>query len=133
MNARKVTVQVLLTRLIAFINTRIRNGDFTERGLAKILGISQPQIHNVLKGARKLHPDLADRLFRKFDMSVLDLLEAGEIYEEMLSRGTIGVDGASQAGAGSHLPPKRFSSTSSPKKPPRAESHASRARADHAG
>ncbi len=132
MSRGKVTFQVLQTRLIAFINTRIRNGDFTERGLARILGISQPQIHNVLKGARKLRPELADRLIRKFEMSILDLLEAGEIYEEMLSRGSVGVESSPEAGVGAHLPPKRFAAPGSVKKPPRPEMQASKARAGHA-
>ncbi len=132
MNTGKITFQVLQTRLIDFVNTRIRNGDFTERGLARILGISQPQIHNVLKGARKLRPELADRLIRKFEMSVLDLLEAGEIYAEMLSRGTVSLDSTSAAAAGSHLPPKRFTSAGSLKKPPRPEVRAAKARAGQA-
>lgn len=70
----KITFGVLQARLIVFVNNRIKNGDFTERGLARILGISQPQLHNVLKGARKLHPDLADRLMAKFGIDVRDLL-----------------------------------------------------------
>ena len=46
-----------------------------------MLSISQPQLHNVLKGARKLTPALADHLLCKFDMSVLDLLESDELEE----------------------------------------------------
>lgn len=120
-------------RLIAFVNTRVQNGDFTERGLAKILGISQPQIHNVLKGARKLRPELADRLIRKFEMSVLDLLEPGEIYEEMLSRGPVSLSG-SQASTviGAHLPPRTFRTVNPPKKPARSEGQNSKARAGQA-
>jgi transcriptional regulator with XRE-family HTH domain len=73
-DAKKVTFWVLQSRLIRFVNIKIKNGDFTERGLARILGISQPQIHNVLKGARKLQLGLADELLKKLDISVLDLL-----------------------------------------------------------
>ena len=119
-------------RLITFINTRIRNGDFTERGLAKILGISQPQIHNVLKGARNLRPELADRLIRKFEMSVLDLLEAGELYQQMLSRGSVDVEKASPESIGSHLPPKKFAPTGGLRKPPHRELLAAKARAGQA-
>jgi hypothetical protein len=43
-------------RLISFVVAKIRNGEFTERGLARVLGVSQPQLHNVLKGARPLKP-----------------------------------------------------------------------------
>lgn len=74
----KITFGVLQARLIAFVNNRIKNGDFTERGLARILGISQPQLHNVLKGARKLNPDLADRLLGKFGIDVRDLIQPPE-------------------------------------------------------
>jgi transcriptional regulator with XRE-family HTH domain len=74
----KITFGVLQARLIVFVNNRIKNGDFTERGLARILGISQPQLHNVLKGARKLNPDLADRLLGKFGIDVRDLIQPPE-------------------------------------------------------
>jgi hypothetical protein len=132
-NSGKVTFQVLQLRLIAFINGRIQNGDFTERGLARIIGISQPQIHNVLKGARKLRPELADRLIRKFEMSVLDLLEPGEIYEQVLLRGPIQVSKESPTPTvAGHLPPKRFSDTRPPKKPAEQELQSSKARAGHA-
>jgi hypothetical protein len=83
---RRVSFAVLQTRLIRFINMRIQNGDFTERGLARILGISQSQVHNVLKGARKLKPELADALMRKFEMSVLDLLDPFELQDQTLVR-----------------------------------------------
>src|SRR5205807_458087 len=55
----------------------------TERGLARILGISQPQIHNVLKGARKLRPELADRLIRQLEMTVLDLFDPPELLAQL--------------------------------------------------
>jgi transcriptional regulator with XRE-family HTH domain len=74
----KITFGVLQARLIVFVNNRIKNGDFTERGLARVLGISQPQLHNVLKGARRLHPDLADRLMGKFGIDVRDLIQPHE-------------------------------------------------------
>ena len=59
---------------MAFVNGKIRNGEFSERGLALLLGISQPHLHNVLKGERKLHAQLADILLAKFAISVTDLL-----------------------------------------------------------
>jgi plasmid maintenance system antidote protein VapI len=83
---RRVLFAVLQARLIRFLNLRIQNGDFTERGLARILGISQPQVHNVLKGARKLTPELADHLMCRFDMSVLDLLESAELSDQAFVR-----------------------------------------------
>lgn len=71
--------RALEARLLARVNASINNGEFTERGLARLLGVSQPQLHNVLKGARKLRPDLADRLMIKFNMGISDLLEAAEL------------------------------------------------------
>lgn len=53
---------------------RVRNGQVTERGLSIKAGISQPYLHNVLKGVRRMTPDLADRLLRELDFSVADLL-----------------------------------------------------------
>lgn len=66
--------------LIALLKTRINNGHFTERGLARILGISQPQLHNVMKGKRRLQTELADRILDKFGLSVLDLIDALNFY-----------------------------------------------------
>jgi len=43
------------------------------------MGISQPQIHNVLKGARTLHPVLADRFLRKFGITALELVSEPEL------------------------------------------------------
>jgi plasmid maintenance system antidote protein VapI len=77
----RVTFRELKTRLVKVVNARVLNGDFSERGLARILGVSQPQIHNVLKGARRLRTNLADRLLTLLGMSVLDLLQAKEFAE----------------------------------------------------
>lgn len=85
--ARKtVGFAALQTRLIGSVNTRIQNGEFTERGLARMLGLSQSQVHNVLKGARRFRPELADRILQKFGMSLLQLLEDRELGEELLLR-----------------------------------------------
>ena len=81
-----VSFERLFRRLIEAVNLRIKNGEYTERGLARILGISQPQMHNVLKGARKLHVDLADRLLSKLGLSVVQLFEAEELSEELRAR-----------------------------------------------
>jgi plasmid maintenance system antidote protein VapI len=57
----------------------VRNGDFTERGLARFLGVSQPHIHNVLKGARPLTPELFDTMLKRLDLDLLDLYPKAEI------------------------------------------------------
>jgi plasmid maintenance system antidote protein VapI len=65
---------------------RIQNGEYTERGLARLLGISQPQIHHVLKGTRRLQPEFADRVMTRFGVTVLDLLLEAELSNELRSR-----------------------------------------------
>jgi hypothetical protein len=86
LTAETVSFEALLSRLISTVNLRIKNGEYTERGLARILGISQPQMHNVLKGARTLHTDLADRLLWKLGISILQLFEEDELPEELRTR-----------------------------------------------
>jgi transcriptional regulator with XRE-family HTH domain len=76
-----VSFAILQAVLIALLKTRINNGHFTERGLARILGISQPQLHNVMKGKRRLQTDLADRILDKFGLDVIDLIEALQFYQ----------------------------------------------------
>lgn len=73
-----ITFDTLRARLIELVNARIHGGDVTERGLSRIMGLSQSQIHNVLKGARKLQPELADRLMGKFSLTILDLMDNSE-------------------------------------------------------
>lgn len=60
--------------LVANLRTRVRSGEFTERRLAHLAGISQPHINNVLKGERNLSTHLVDRILQALHMSVLDLL-----------------------------------------------------------
>jgi hypothetical protein len=69
----------LRQRLIRFVIGKIRDGEFTERGLARQVGVSQPQLHNVLKGARVLKPELGDLLLRHLDITLLDLLSLREL------------------------------------------------------
>ncbi len=75
----RVTFDVLCGRLIEQTKLRIHNGEFTERGLARLLGISQSQTHNVLKGVRRLQIHLADRILTKLGLSTMDLLNQSEL------------------------------------------------------
>jgi hypothetical protein len=68
----------LQRRLISFVVTKIRNGEFTERGLSRVLGVSQSHLHNVLKGVRPLKPEFADCLLEHFEIGILDLVESQE-------------------------------------------------------
>jgi hypothetical protein len=73
-----VDFQLLQIRLIAHIKARVRNGEGTERSLARLSGISQPHMHNVLKGARIFSPEMADQVLRRLRIDLLDLLEGGD-------------------------------------------------------
>jgi len=68
--------QLLHGRLVSHVRSRVRNGEISERGLARLTGISQPHIHNVLKGARLLSADMADRILRRLRIDLADLLSA---------------------------------------------------------
>lgn len=125
----RVTFAVLQARLIDLVNARIQNGDFTERGLARILGVSQPQVHNVLKGARKLRPEFADRLISILEITITDLLETAEMCDKLTARREasgawaeaphpIGADFDSNGwrnGAGSRKPPQAAAQSTSRK------------------
>jgi hypothetical protein len=65
--------------LTAVLRARVRNGEMTERGLARMVGVSQPHIHNVLKGVRVLSPELSDQILQHLRLSVLDLIERERI------------------------------------------------------
>lgn len=69
-----LTFTELFNRLIMEVLFRINSGDLSERQLARLLGLSQPQLHNVLKGKRRLQPVVADRLLQIFGLSIADLL-----------------------------------------------------------
>ena len=61
------------------LRSKVRNGETTERGLAKLTGVSQPHMHNVLKGQRLLSGELADLILQRLHLSALDLMERGEM------------------------------------------------------
>lgn len=65
-------------RLIRHLQARLQRGELTERRLARLAGLSQPHLHNVLKGARRLSNELADQILRHLHMSLLDLLTPEE-------------------------------------------------------
>ena len=64
----------LQIRLVILLKTRLGAGELSERRMAHLTGISQPHIHNVLKGVRILSPRAADQILRSFRLTVLDLL-----------------------------------------------------------
>ena len=68
-------------RLVAHIRSRVRSGELTERSAARLTGVSQPHLHNVLKGARLLSTDMADQVLRSLNLCVFDLLKPDEFRE----------------------------------------------------
>jgi hypothetical protein len=78
MTAVGMDFRLLHLRLVSHVRYRVRNGEISERGLARLTGISQPHIHNVLKGARLLSTDMADRIVRRMRIDLADLLTAEE-------------------------------------------------------
>lgn len=73
--------QLLQGRLIEALRNRMENGLLTERGLARSTGVSQPHMHHIMKGARTLSPQIADRILRVLKLTVVDLLDGTELEE----------------------------------------------------
>ena len=66
---------------MAHLRELVRGGEMTERGLARLTHVSQPHMHNVLKGKRVLSPGTADKILLQLHLDLLDLLEPGELLE----------------------------------------------------
>jgi hypothetical protein len=60
--------------LIDTARQRVRSGEVTERRLARLCGLSQPHMHNVLKSLRSLSPESADRLMDVLDLNIPALI-----------------------------------------------------------
>lgn len=60
------------------IREMVRCGELTERGLARATGVSQPHVHNVLKGIRTLSPEFADQLLQQLSLTLADLCSDSE-------------------------------------------------------
>lgn len=105
----------LQSRLIACLKTRLRNGELSERRLALLTGISQPHIHNVLKGARFLSLEMADQILRRLKISVVDLFSAEDLREALragaLGAGSYGEVPVLEGWLGPGLPLPRVAST----------------------
>jgi transcriptional regulator with XRE-family HTH domain len=71
--------QELEQRFIEHLKHRIRSGDLTERKLAQLAGISQPHVHNVLKGKRIFSTKMADTILHVLRLDLLDLIQPEEV------------------------------------------------------
>lgn len=100
----------LLKRLVRRLIGNLTNGEYTERGLARLLGISQPHLHHILAGKRALTPHVADGILASLGWSVADLFSMEELAQMVLYRQSEGgvrglvpmVEG--KVGPGSPLP-----------------------------
>ena len=68
----------LQIRFVDLLRRRVRNGELTERGLARLVGISQPHMHNVLHGRRSFSIETTDEMMRLLRVDVFDLIEPEE-------------------------------------------------------
>jgi transcriptional regulator with XRE-family HTH domain len=64
------------SNLLEELRRRIHNGEFTERSLARRLGVSQPHVHNVLAGVRTLSIEMADHIVAHLEIPLAKLLPA---------------------------------------------------------
>ena len=76
-----MTFEELQRRLVLHLQVLVRSGELTERGLARITRVSQPHMHNVLKGKRFFSVQTADTILRELRMDVLDLIDPGELLK----------------------------------------------------
>ena len=72
---RHVTFERLRLNLIRHLRERVHNGELTERRVARITGISQPHLHNVLKGKRLLSIQKLDWILSYLELDLVDLIE----------------------------------------------------------
>jgi hypothetical protein len=73
--------QELRERFLTNLRERVRSGELTERGLARVSGVSQPHIHNVLKGKRLLSPEMSDTVLHQLHMDLLDLMKPEDFID----------------------------------------------------
>jgi len=65
----------LQLRLVRHLQGRIRGGEITERRLARVVDVSQPHLHNVLKGKHAFSMAMADKILRHLKLDLLDLID----------------------------------------------------------
>ncbi len=73
----------LHSRLIEHLQQLVRSGEITERGLSRLTGVSQPHIHNVLKGKRLLSLAKADSILRQLKLDVNSWLIRRRLRSEL--------------------------------------------------
>lgn len=76
----------LYERLVETARQKVRAGEITERKLARLCGLSQPHMHNVLKSFRSLSPESADRLMEALDINIPSLIFRSAAKDEAAVR-----------------------------------------------
>ena len=66
-------------RLTDYLRDQVRSGEATERGLARTTGISQPHVHHILNGKRRLSLEGADIVLETLHLDLLDLFTPEEL------------------------------------------------------
>jgi len=74
-----MTFLELQHRLLDHLRQRVQSGEATERGLARMAGLSQPHLHNVLKGRRSLSVEMADAILAHLHLDICDLIDPDEV------------------------------------------------------
>ncbi|HLK47599.1 MAG TPA: helix-turn-helix domain-containing protein [Bryobacteraceae bacterium] len=74
-----VDFEELQLRLVRHLQQRIRGGEITERRLARVVEVSQPHLHNVLKGKHAFSIATADKILRHLKLDLLDLIAPEEL------------------------------------------------------
>lgn len=74
-----MTFEELQRRLVSHLRRRISSGELTERNLARLTHISQPHMHNVLKGKRTFSIQAADTVLRELQIDILDLIDPADL------------------------------------------------------
>jgi predicted XRE-type DNA-binding protein len=73
-----VDFRELQFRLVRLLQDRVRSGEISERRLAQIIEVSQPHLHNVLKGKHIFSLATADKVLRHLRLDLLDLIDPKE-------------------------------------------------------
>ncbi|HXS95877.1 MAG TPA: hypothetical protein VN736_14830 [Candidatus Limnocylindrales bacterium] len=76
-----MSFEELQRRLVLHLIVRVKSGELTERSLARMTRVSQPHMHNVLKGKRSFSMHMADSILRELRMDIFDLLDPAELLE----------------------------------------------------
>ena len=76
----------LAGRLVRHLQELVRRGETSERNLARLILYSQPHIHNILHGKRRITLELADQIMSMLGIPLLGLLTQEELGGRSPSR-----------------------------------------------